>query len=631
MINFRLRTRPAAMAGTLAAMLGRLKVICFLITFVLGDKSQRLNPAFGIQSNVIGNTTNSKNLKFKLKRKMKQTTLAHLITMLAIIFLSIKTNAQPFTQPLQIMDTLSGTTFNLNLQQGLHQFFPGVNTGTYGYNGNIFGPTLFLNQGDSVFMNVTNNLTDTTTLHWHGLHVPAHADGGPHTMIMPGQTWSPSFKVLDKAATYWYHPHLHMTTEEQVAKCALGLIIIRDNEESTKALPRTYGVDDFPLVIQSKIINPNNGQIVLPGPWDTVMTINGVDKPFLEVPAQPVRFRILNGSSRRVYMLGLNNNGSFYQVATDGSLTPQPRQMNRLRLSNGERTEIVIDFTGSQGSVYYLMCYGTELGNGIAGGGLGGGGTGANPYDSADYAMMKIQVIAPTNSPVAFNPNDTLTTITGWNEIDADTTRTINLTGGVGVPFSFDSTTYDPYVINQVVRLGDIEIWQLINRTFLAHPFHIHETQFIVLPKNGVPPNIYEQGLKDVILVPAFDTVRFITQFVDFADSTMPYMYHCHNMAHEDGGMMAQFIVVDTSSLSVTVTDLTNVSAVIYPNPSNGRIFISTDKTSNMKVYNSIGQRILSQTINKGETELTLQDKGLLLFIFEQNGKQTIRKLLIVE
>jgi bilirubin oxidase len=140
------------------------------------------------------------------------------------------------------------------------------------------------------------------------------------------------------------------------------LIIVRDNEEATKALPRTYGVDDIPLVIQSKIINPNNGQIVLPGPWDTVMTINGVVKPYLEVPAQPVRFRMLNGSSRRVYMLGLSDNRQFYQIATDGSLTPQPRQMNRLRLANGERSEIVIDFTGLTDSVYYLMCYGTELG-----------------------------------------------------------------------------------------------------------------------------------------------------------------------------------------------------------------------------------------------------------------------------
>jgi blue copper oxidase len=566
---------------------------------------------------------------------MNKATRFPFIMMLAIICFRTVANAQPFTQPLHIMDTLSGTTFNLNLQQGSHQFYPGVNTGTYGYNGSFFGPTLILNHGDSVVMNVTNNLVDTTTTHWHGLHVPAHADGGPHQLISPGQTWSPSFKVLDKAATYWYHPHLHTTTEKQVTKGAVGLIIVRDNEEATKALPRTYGVDDIPLVIQSKIINQNNNQIVLQGVWDTNMTINGVIKPYVNVPAQPVRFRLLNGSSRRVYMLGLSDNGSFYQVATDGSLTPQPRQMNRLRLANGERTEIVIDFTGLQDSVYYLMCYGTELGNGIAGGGLGGGnGTGgSNPYDSADYAMMEIRVNAPTNSPVAFDPSSTLTTITGWNEIDADTTRLIYMTGGVGVPFSFDSVTYDHHVINHTIKLGATEIWELHNNTFLGHPFHLHDVQFIVLDKDGLPPPLAEQGLKDVILVEAFSTMRFITQFADFADSTMPYMYHCHNLAHEDGGMMGQFIVIDTSSMSVSVAtnDLANVSAVIYPNPSNGKISISTDKESNLKVYNSIGQRILSQTIYKGETELTLRDKGLLLFVFEQNGKQTIRKQLLVE
>lgn len=564
---------------------------------------------------------------------MKKHILISCLVLLCTLFIGSNSHAQPFTQPLHVMDTLSGTTFNLSLQQGSHQFYQGVNTGTYGYNGNFLGPTLILNHGDSVLMNVTNNLTDTTTAHWHGMHVPANADGGPHTMIMPGQTWSPSFKVLDKAATYWYHPHLHMTTEEQVAKGAVGLIIVKDDEEATKALPRTYGVDDFPLVIQSKIINPNNGQIVLTGPWDTVMTINGVVKPYLQVPAQPVRFRMLNGSSRRVYMLGLSDDRQFHQIATDGSLTPQPRQMDRLRLANGERSEIVIDFTGLTNSVYYLMCYGTELGQFIPGGTGGGGGMGANPYDSADYAIMKIQVIAPTTNPVAFNPNESLTTITGWNEADADTTRLIRFTGGVGVPFSFDDATFEHHTINHTVRLGDIEIWELRNTTFLGHPFHIHDVQFIVLDKEGLPPPLAEQGLKDVIFVEAFSTTRFITQFNDFADSIMPYMYHCHNMAHEDGGMMGQFLVLDTGNLALTVNASFNpsVSAHIYPNPSKGRILISTDEANNLKIYNSIGQLILAQPIDKGETELTLLDKGLLLFIFEQDGQQTVRKQLIIE
>lgn len=552
------------------------------------------------------------------------------LVLLYTFFLDTISFAQPFTQPLHIMDTLSGTTFNLNLQQGSHQFYPGRNTGTYGYNRNMLGPTLILKHGDSVFMNVTNNLPDTTTTHWHGLHIPAKADGGPHTPILPGQQWKPSFKVKDKAATYWYHPHLHMQTERQVARGALGLIIVRDNEEATKPLPRSYGVDDFPLIIQSKIINPINGQIVLTGPWDTVMTINGIVKPYLEVPAQHVRFRMLNGSSRRVYMLGLSDNRQYYQIATDGSLTPQPRRMNRLRLSNGERSEIVIDFTGLKDSVYYLMCYGTELGPFVPGGGVGGGGSGANPYDSADYAIMKIKVIAPTNSPVAFNPSATLTTINGWNVADADTTRLLRLTGGVGVPFSFDNTTYDHHVINHTVRLGNIEIWELRNTTFLGHPFHLHDVQFMVLDKGGLPPPLAEQGLKDVIFVEAFSTTRFITQFTNFADSATPYMYHCHNMAHEDGGMMGQFLVLDTNSLSGGTNHLLH-DPRIYPNPSNGKIFISTAEAKNLNVYNSIGQLILSRPIDKGITELTLLNKGFLFFVFEQHGHRTVWKQLMIE
>ncbi|MFM2388027.1 MAG: hypothetical protein RL660_2784 [Bacteroidota bacterium] len=578
-----------------------------------------------------------KSLKIEHKTSVQQHTMKRMkqigiLATLAFICLSIKATAQPFTQPLYIMDTLSGTSFNLNLQAGSHQFYPGVNTATNGYNSAIFGPTLIMRHGDSVTLNVTNNLSDTSTTHWHGLHIPAIADGGPHQIILPGQTWSPTFKVMDKAATYWYHPHLHMKTEEQVAKGAVGLIIVKDNEEASKALPRTYGVDDFPLVFQSKILKANNGQIALTGPWDTVMTINGVVKPYLEVPAQPVRFRMLNGSSRRVYMLGLSDDRQFHQIATDGSLTPQPRQMNRLRIVNGERSEIVIDFTGLKDSVYYLMCYGTEIGPFIPGGAAGGGGMGANPYDSADYALMEIRVKAPTSTPVAFDPSATLTTIAGWNAADADTIRKIRLTGGVGVPFSFDSVVYDHHTINHIIQLGSTEIWELRNTSFLGHPFHLHDVQFMVLDKDGLPPPVSEQGLKDVIFVEAFSTTRFITQFTDFADSLTPYMYHCHNMAHEDGGMMGQFIVVDSNSGTLnTHHSHSPVVASVYPNPSTGKTFVKCDRNCDLKIYNTLGQCVLTQSLIKGKTELTLHNKGLLLFVFDHHGVYTVKTQLMAE
>ena len=148
---------------------------------------------------------------------------------------------------LWIPDTLSGKTFNLTLSPSTKQVRPGAKTTTYGYNGaDFWGPTLIMNKGDLVQMHVTNNLAEDTTAHWHGFHIPAIMDGGPHQPIAPGATWSPSFEVKNRAGMYWYHPHLHLMTEEQMTHGAGGLILVEDAEEAALPLPRTYGVDDIP-------------------------------------------------------------------------------------------------------------------------------------------------------------------------------------------------------------------------------------------------------------------------------------------------------------------------------------------------------------------------------------------------
>ena len=174
------------------------------------------------------------------------------LTLTVALFLA--TVSLVFSQnPLFIPDTLSGTTFNLTAQIGTKSFFAGQTTPTYGYNGNFLGPTLILRKGDSVTLNVTNQLPVATTVHWHGFHVAPENDGGPHQVINAnGGIWSPSFTVRNNAATYWYHPHGHTKTELQVSKGLAGIIIIRDNQEDAYALPRSYGVDDFPLIFQTR-------------------------------------------------------------------------------------------------------------------------------------------------------------------------------------------------------------------------------------------------------------------------------------------------------------------------------------------------------------------------------------------
>ena len=145
--------------------------------------------------------------------------------------------------PLAIPPIISGQVIDLELQHGTVEFFPGQTTSTMGANGPLLGPTIVLDNDQQVTINVTNSLGEATTLHWHGMHVAPENDGGPHTVIDAGTTWSPSFTVLEKASTHWYHPHLHMHTNEHVIKGIAGLIIVRDDEEAALSLPRTYGVD----------------------------------------------------------------------------------------------------------------------------------------------------------------------------------------------------------------------------------------------------------------------------------------------------------------------------------------------------------------------------------------------------
>src|SRR6478736_2890714 len=141
-----------------------------------------------------------------------------------------------------IPDTLAGPNYSLTMHKDSVQLLPGKKSYTYAYNLNKYlGPTLIFKKGSTVNITVKNLLGDTSTVHWHGIHLPSKWDGGPHTPILPNASWSPQFTVMDNAATYWYHPHMHMKTAEQAIKGAAGLIIVRDNVESTLALPRTYG------------------------------------------------------------------------------------------------------------------------------------------------------------------------------------------------------------------------------------------------------------------------------------------------------------------------------------------------------------------------------------------------------
>ncbi len=546
-------------------------------------------------------------------------------------------NAQ---NPLLIQSTLTGTDINLTLQNGTTQFYPGQITNTMGVNGNILGPTLILNQGDFVNFSVTNQLAETTTVHWHGLHVSPENDGGPHTTIAANSTWSPSFTIMDKAATYWYHPHLHHFTDKHVSKGIAGMIIVKDTDEAALNLPRTYGIDDFPLIIQTKDFDANN-QIVVHSNSDDVIMVNATIDPFLNVPSQVVRYRVLNGSSQRAFNLGLDNNQPFHQIASDGGLLSSPVQLTRLLLAPGERAEILIDFSGMNGETVYLKSYASELQNGIYGAtnpGMGAGmtmnGYNPNPLNGSDFNIIQFTIITQSTNPITAIPSN-LVTVTPIPAGNSNITRTLTFTPVTMGPnqlngdFLINGSTMDLDVINYSVPLNNTEIWELTNQSAISHPFHIHDVQFNILTRNGVAPPVNEQGRKDVVLVKPQETVRFIAKFEDFTSDTVPYMYHCHLLTHEDGGMMGQFIVTNVLSVNENFID---DKFRIYPNPSKGLINIEFNIDSEVDdifIYDNLG-RIIYSTIIKNENSISV--KGLRNGVFYIKliiGKDTVIKKVI--
>jgi blue copper oxidase len=555
-----------------------------------------------------------------------------------------------------IPETMSGNEFNLSLQNGTTQLFDGDATETMGANGGNLAPTLIFEQGEFVNINVANNIGEETTIHWHGMHISPENDGGPHSVIMPGETWNPNFTVMDKACTMWYHPHLHEKTNEHVTKGITGFIIIRDDEEAALDLPRTYGVDDFPLNLQTKQFDASN-QIVIGEHGDNVPMVNSTIDAFVEFPAQVVRLRVLNGSSMRVFNLGFSNNSIFYQIGSDGGLFSGPISMDRLLLAPAERAELLVDLSDMTGESIELKSYGSTLPQsayGITGlstmQGVAPSGYNSNELNGNDFILLDINVGAQTDNPILTIPS-LLVDVTPIDESEATLTRNLQITApnmmqnSITGPFVFDGQSFDMNVINQTVQLGDTEIWEIFNMSMVAHPFHIHDVQFYILDRNGVIPPENERGRKDVVLVKNMETVRFIAKFEDHADDEVPYMYHCHMLQHEDEGLMGQFIVEGESVGIDNNITLPNdfVLFPAYPNPFNPTTtirfkLVKSQQNASLRIYDISGrlvETLLNEKLIAGEHEIKWNGgnnpSGVYFISFETGEFFSNQKIILIK
>ena len=418
-------------------------------------------------------------------------------------------------------DMAEGTTrrYTLTMDEGLTEFRQGSQTPTLGYNGSYLGPTIMLNRGEDVEVTLLNRMQEETTVHWHGLLVPSDADGGPHQVIEPGTRRDVAFSVKQEAATLWYHPHTIGKTARQVYGGLAGFLLIRDDSLLSKGLPGAYGVDDVPLVVQDRSFT-DSMQFDFPGTYspdgtlgDTILA-NGTIRAAFEVTTELLRLRLLNGSNARIYNFRLNDGRSFLQIASDGGLLNEPVAMSSLRLTPGERAEILLSFKGTQpGGFLDLM--------------------------DGDAPVLRM------NAATDLKPNGTIPVT--LNQLpsapDGGGSDRRFVLSGMGMMVSINGDTFNMHRVDERGFTLHDEVWEVYNRPDMmggmTHNFHLHGTQFRVLTRGGTLPPLQERGWKDTVALDPGEQVRLLVRFEDPG----LFMYHCHILEHEDNGMMGQIEV----------------------------------------------------------------------------------------
>lgn len=505
---------------------------------------------------------------------------------------------------LPIPDLLTADASNrmqLVVQTGKSSF-AGKTATTWGYNGNLLGPAVKLNKGQSVTVDIHNQLAEETTLHWHGLEIPGEVDGGPQGIIPAGGKRSVTFTPDQRAATCWFHPHQHGKTGRQVAMGLAGLVLIEDEEIRKLMLPKQWGIDDVPVIIQDKQFSAD-GQVdyqldimTAAVGWfgDTLLT-NGAIYPQHAAPRGWLRLRLLNGCNARSLNIAASDNRPLYVIASDGGLLAEPVKVTELPMLMGERFEVLVDV--SDGKAFDLVTLPvSQMGMAIA------------PFDKP-HPVMRVQpllITAPGTLP------DSLTSMPSLPSLEGLTVRKLQLSmdpmldmmgmqmlmkkyGGQamagmdhgkmmghmnndnmghgnmnhgnmnhgemgnmqhGDMGNMKHGSFDFHNANRIngqafdmnkpmfaAAKGQHERWVISGQgDMMLHPFHIHGTQFRILSENGKAPAAHRAGWKDTVRVEG-GVSEVLVKFDHDAPKEHAYMAHCHLLEHEDTGMMLGFTV----------------------------------------------------------------------------------------
>ena len=423
------------------------------------------------------------------------------------------------------------------------------------------GPTIRLRRGQRVKIHIHNDLPEATTVHWHGLHVPSDVDGQPRLPIQPGETMTVGFEVLDRAGLFWYHSHAHGEQGGRVGfqtyAGLAGLLIVEDEEEAGLGLPS--GDNELLLVLQDRTFTGANELDYLRGGMAGMMDrmrgflgdrvlINGALPTTRKVATRPYRIRVLNSSNARIYKLAWSDGRPVTVIGADGGLLREPEERPYAVLAPAQRLDIWLDLSESQpGNTLELIS--DSFQTGMMGGGMMSGmgmmGSSALPLGSR-FTLTSLEVAESVAT------NELLPAQLGVQRqkigVNSNTrVRPFELSPVMMRGFAINGRRFDgPRVADdEMVRLGDTEIWEFRNNTPMPHPMHIHGLQFNVVGRRGGSSDSLQQGLvdsgwHDTVLVMPRETVQLAMKFERFDGL---YIYHCHNMEHEDAGMMRYFQV----------------------------------------------------------------------------------------
>jgi FtsP/CotA-like multicopper oxidase with cupredoxin domain len=420
----------------------------------------------------------------------------------------------------------------------------GSNTTALGYHGNgILGPTIEIATGENFLANFENGLTESSNIHWHGLQTPADMDGHPSDVTQPGGNFTYSFPVTSRAGMYWYHPHPDHATAKQAYLGLAGLFKVTDTEEQALNLPS--GDFEIPLVIQDKLLKNTSALSYAPSGIDIMngllgdhILVNGVHAPFQNVASKTYRFRILNGSNGRIYNMALTNGTSFIVIGSDGGLLATPEIASNIMLSPGERVDVLVDFSGLELNTEVYLLSETFSGGDYQG--------------KQRFNVLKFVVNQMVSDSYAIPAM--LSSYAVISENQSTRTRAFDISNGGGhgghgggmmmAMHTINGKSYNEIRIDESIESGATEIWTFDNTEGIdPHPMHLHAAAFQVLDRTGGRGQIFahELGWKDTILVMPGEKVRTI---VHLGQEKGVYVFHCHNLEHEDSGMMLQMEII---------------------------------------------------------------------------------------